>query len=41
MGREPEAVFEYVFDMRRVKPPADAVGAASCVETPKGFTQCV
>lgn len=41
MGREPEAVFEYDLDLRRVQAPADATGAASCVETPKGFTQCI
>ena len=29
------------WDMLRVPPPVDATGAAACVETPKGFTQCL
>lgn len=41
VGRQPTAVFAYDLDLRRVLPPADAAGAASCVATPKGFTQCV
>ena len=40
-GGRAVAFYDYALDMRRVPPPSDAVGAAACVSTPKGYIQCL
>ena len=40
-GGRAVAFYDYDLDMRRRPPPSDAVGAAACVSTPKGYIQCV
>lgn len=41
-GGQAVAVYDYELEMRRVAAPADAgPGVKGCVQTPKGFTQCL